>query len=39
MLALAAELLGQTVAQVRSALEWHDQYVRWHDGDESYSIL
>lgn len=38
-LALTAELLGHTVAQVKSALEWHEQYIRWHDGDPSYSVL
>lgn len=38
-IALTAQLLGQSTEQVRGALEWHDNYMRWHDGDESYTVL
>ncbi len=36
--ALTALLLGTTVESVRGSLEWHEQYMRWHDGDPDYSI-
>jgi hypothetical protein len=38
-LALTALLLETTVESVRGSLAWHDQYIRWHDGDPDYSIL
>lgn len=38
-LALTAMLLGTTVESVRGSLEWHEQYMRWHDADPDYTIL
>jgi hypothetical protein len=38
-LALTAGLLGTTADRVRGSLEWYDQYMRWHDADESYTIF
>lgn len=38
-LALAAAALGTTVERLRGSIEWHENYMRWHDGDETYSIL
>jgi hypothetical protein len=38
-LALAAEALGITVERLRGNIEWHENYMRWHDGDDSYKVL
>lgn len=38
-LALTARALVITVEKLRSTLRWHEQYVRWHDGDDSYRVL
>lgn len=38
-LELAAKALGITVERVRNGIEWHEQYMRWHDGDDDYSVL
>ena len=38
-LELAAQALGITVHALRSAIEWHEQYMRWHDGNPDYRIL
>ena len=38
-LELAAKALGITAEQLRSSIEWHEQYMRFHDGDYNYRIL
>lgn len=38
-LELAAKALGITVEQLRSSIEWHEQYMRFHDGDDDYRVL
>lgn len=38
-LELAAKALGVTVEQLRSSIEWHEQYMRFHDGDYTYRVL
>ena len=38
-LELTARALGITVAQVRSSIEWHEQYMQWHDDDPDYKVL
>lgn len=38
-LELAAKALGITAEQLRSSIEWHEQYMRFHDGDYDYRIL
>lgn len=35
---LAAAALGIPRAKLDRAIEWHEQYMRWHDGDEDYSV-
>jgi hypothetical protein len=39
ILELAAQALGMAVEKLVAAIEWHEQYMRWHDGDESYTVL
>jgi hypothetical protein len=36
---LAAQVLGVTIERLRSLIEWHEQYMRWHDGDPDYAVL
>ena len=36
---LAAQVLGVTAGRLRSLIEWHEQYMRWHDGDPDYAVL
>lgn len=36
---LAAQALGISVAKLRQSIEWHENYMRWHDGDYEYRIL
>lgn len=38
-LELAAKALGITVEQLRGKIEWHEQYMRFHDGDYDYRVL
>ncbi len=38
-LQLAAQNLGITVSQLRSRIDWHEQYMQWHDGDPDYRVL
>lgn len=38
-LELAAKVLGITVEKLRANIEWHEQYMRWHDGDPDYRVL
>ena len=38
-LELAAKVLGITVERVRNGIEWHEHYMRWHDGDDDYRVL
>src|SRR4051812_44302503 len=36
-LELAGKALGITAEQLRSSIEWYEQYMRFHDGDYEYS--
>jgi hypothetical protein len=36
---LAAQVLGITVESLRSLIEWHEQYMQWHDGDPDWAVL
>ena len=38
-LELTSKVLGLAVSEVVSRIEWHEQYMRWHDGDSDYSVL
>jgi hypothetical protein len=38
-LGLTARALGLSIDNVISRIEWHEQYMRWHDGDQDYSVL
>jgi predicted RecB family nuclease len=38
-LELAAQAMGMTVEKLIAAIEWHEQYMRWHDGDDDYHVL
>ena len=38
-LELAAKVLGLTVSAVTGKIEWHEQYMRWHDDDPDYRVL
>jgi len=38
-LELAAAALGTTVERLRGNIEWHENYMRWHDGDDDYRVL
>jgi hypothetical protein len=38
-LELAAQALGTTVERLRGNIEWHENYMRWHDGDDDYKVL
>ena len=38
-LELAGQALGTTAEQLRSSITWHEQYMRFHDGDYEYRIL
>lgn len=38
-LELAAGALGISVDKLNRAIEWHVQYIRWHDGDEAYTVF
>lgn len=38
-LELAAKALGTTVERLRGSIEWHENYMRWHDGDFDYKVL
>jgi hypothetical protein len=31
----AARALGITASKVDSSIEWHENYMRWHDGDSN----
>jgi hypothetical protein len=37
------DLTGQTLrtdaAKLRGAIEWNENYMRWHDGDDGYRVL
>ncbi len=39
LLALAGQSLGISPEKLRGAIEWHEQYMRWHDGDPDYKVL
>ena len=36
---LAAQALGVSAQKVSDSIEWHENYMRWHDGDPDYSVL
>lgn len=38
-LELAAKVLDISVEKLRANIEWHEQYMRWHDADPDYSVL
>ncbi len=38
-LELAAKVLGISVEKLRANIEWHENYMRWHDGDPDYRVL
>ena len=38
-LELAAQALGITVERLYSIIRWHEEYMRWHDGDSDYRVL
>jgi hypothetical protein len=38
-LELAAQALATTVERLRGNIEWHENYMRWHDGDPDYKVL
>jgi hypothetical protein len=39
VLELTARAMGITVEKLRSSIEWHENYMRWHDGDPTYRVL
>lgn len=39
VLELAAQALGVTVERLHSIIRWHEEYMRWHDGDSDYRVL
>jgi hypothetical protein len=38
-LELAAQALTTTVERLRGNIEWHENYMRWHDADPDYKVL
>ena len=38
-LELAAKVLGIAIENLRAKIEWHENYMRWHDGDPGYRVL
>jgi len=38
-LELTARAMGITVEKLRDSIEWHENYMRWHDGDPTYHVL
>ena len=38
-LELAAQALATSVEQLRGNIEWHENYMRWHDADPDYKVL
>ncbi len=39
ILELASQALGTTLADLVSTIHWHENYMRWHDGDPTYHVL
>lgn len=39
VLTLAAAALGISVDKLTDLIRWNENYMRWHDGDDSYSVL
>lgn len=39
ILAVAAQALGVTPAALVASIRWHENYMRWHDGDHDYQVL
>jgi hypothetical protein len=37
-LQLAAQALGITTDKLEGLIDWHVNYMRWHDGDWSYTV-
>ncbi len=38
-LELAAQAMGITVERLETIIRWHEEYMRWHDGDSDYRVL
>ena len=38
-LELAAQAMGITVERLETIIRWHEEYMRWHDGDFDYRVL
>ncbi len=38
-LELAAKALGMSIPDLCDLIEWHENYMRWHDGDPGYHVL
>jgi hypothetical protein len=36
--ALAAQVLGISPERMNALLDWHENYMRWHDGDWDYTV-
>lgn len=36
---LTAQVLGISRYKVEQSVSWHENYMRWHDGDDSYSVF
>lgn len=36
---LASAALGVSRDKLIATIRWHEQYMRWHDGDHSYTVL
>ncbi len=39
LLALAGAAMGITAQALRGLIEWNENYMRWHDGDDGYKVL
>jgi hypothetical protein len=39
LLELGAKALGVTASKLRASIEWHENYMRFHDGDPDYRVL
>lgn len=39
VLELEARAMAISAGEVRGAIEWSENYMRWHDGDPDYAVL
>jgi len=39
VLGLSAGSLGITLLELDMLIEWHENYVRWHDDDQGYTLF